>query len=70
MMNRMNNQEIPLLRRYRLFEADPSPALWAAPFSKGRALTVASIEGLTFHVRQSVPMQALGEGPRQSRRMD
>ena len=30
MMNRMNNQEIPLLRRYRLFEADPSPALWAA----------------------------------------
>ena len=25
----------PLLRRSRLSEADPSPALWAAPFSKG-----------------------------------
>ena len=25
----------PLLRSSRLFKADPSPALWAAPFSKG-----------------------------------
>ena len=25
----------PLLRRSCLYEADPSPALWAAPFSKG-----------------------------------
>ena len=31
------------LRRFRLFEADPSPALWAAPFSKGaRFMWIAS----------------------------
>jgi hypothetical protein len=36
----MLNVRNPALRHYllyrsRLFEADPSPALWAAPFSKG-----------------------------------
>ena len=65
MMNRMNNQEIPLLRRYRLFEADPSPALWAAPFSKG-----ALAYRYSQQVRIPVSTQALGEGPRQRRRMD
>ena len=42
----------------------------AALYRRGTLLTVASIEGLTFHVSYPIPMQALGEGPRQSRRMD
>ena len=50
--------------RTRLYEADPSPALWAAPFSKGgTCLMVDSIEKITFIVSYPVNMQALREGP-------
>ncbi|XOQ33182.1 MAG: hypothetical protein ACFWUL_11655 [Dialister sp.] len=56
--------------RFRLSEADPSPALWAAPFSKGarddRFLTKANIPTMSI-----IPsMQPLREGARQRRRMD
>ena len=35
----MGNEEKPLLRSPRLYEADPSPGLWPPPFgSKGKRL--------------------------------
>ena len=50
----------PLLRRSRLSEADPSPALWAAPFSKGaRFMWVESLECMDNHAaepRLTVPL--------------
>ena len=56
--------------RFRLSEADPSPALRAAPFSKGargdRFLAKANIPTMNIIPR----MQPLGEGARQRRRMD
>ena len=50
-------EENPLLCRSRLCEADPSPALWAAPFSKG-----ALAYRYSQQVMIPVSMQALGEG--------
>ena len=61
----MGAGENRLLRRHRLCEADPSPGLWPPPFSKGELVYRYSQQG-----RLSLPMQALGEGLRQSRRMD
>ena len=55
----------PLLRRFCPCGADPSPALRAAPFSKG-----ARAYGYSQYVRYSFSMQPLREGARQSRRMD
>ena len=50
----------PLLRRSRLSEANPSPALWAAPFSKGaRFMWVESLECMDNHAaepRLTVPL--------------
>ena len=43
----------PLLCRSRLSEADPSPALWAAPFSKGaRFMWVESLECMDNHAAE------------------
>ena len=61
----LNSVFVPLLRRFRPSGADPSPALWAAPFSKG-----ARAYRYPQWVRLSLSMQALREGPRQRRRMD
>ena len=78
----------PLLRRSRLCEANPSPALWAAPFSKGGtclpifstclitngmppfAALPLGLNSLHSNLNSIPIMQALGEGPRQRRRMD
>ena len=56
---------IYLLRRFRRCEADSSPGLWPSPLLQGgTCLSVYSIG------ENTVSMQALGEGPRQRRRMD
>ena len=63
-------QPFYLLRRTRLFEADPSPALRAAPFSKGgTCLKAPSIENQTFIVRYPISIQAKRSAPKTQDRL-
>ncbi len=61
---------IALLCRSRLCEADPSPALRAAPFSKGAPVSGPLYYSKKPHYRMTMNMQPLREGARQRRRMD